>query len=42
MKERGSSAGILDEPADNSGGGVSILDVPAHASKTNTRTASWR
>ena len=42
MKERGSSVGISDEPAGNNGGGVSILDVPAHEVEVTTKLDAMR
>lgn len=42
MKERGSSAGILDEPAGNNGGGVSMLEAPAHEAEVTTKLDAMR
>ena len=42
MSERGSSAGILDEPAGNNGGGAGILDVPAHEAEVSTKLDAMR
>ena len=42
MKERGNSAGILDEPTGNNSGGVSMLDVPAHEVEVTTKLDAMR